>query len=331
MGMGRPTLADVAAEAGVSRSTASAALRGDSVVAERTQQAVREAARRIGYRTNLAASSLRSGRQQLIALVLDPAAVAGGPLSPYVFWAAAISELAKELAELNIRLVSGTLEDLFALNEMPIDGVVIATSGEPTLPPELPHNLPVLVFDEQVKDSRIKVRVWRDYHSVVGEGLDHLAEQGATRLGHLQHITSLRYVEQFAVAVESWVAQRGMEYVIIPHEGSNESIYEAVRSAVAGGVDALFSTVGQVRTVIDAIAAEGRRCPDDVLFLNHGIGWLEVLPSTGVSSLSMEPHESARLVAEAIVRMLAEPGKFDLQLPCSITVRDSTDRSMVSR
>ena len=56
------TLKDVARKAGVSMSTASAALRGKDIVKPDTTQRVLEAANTLNYRINLSARALRSGK-----------------------------------------------------------------------------------------------------------------------------------------------------------------------------------------------------------------------------------------------------------------------------
>jgi DNA-binding LacI/PurR family transcriptional regulator len=67
----RPTLEDVAAFAGVSRSTASRALNGDANVSNRAKDAVLAAARDLGYSPNQAARSLVTRRTGAIAVVLS--------------------------------------------------------------------------------------------------------------------------------------------------------------------------------------------------------------------------------------------------------------------
>lgn len=58
----RPTLEDVAAYAGVSRSTASRALNAESYVSPKAREAVLAAARDLGYSPNQAARSLVTKR-----------------------------------------------------------------------------------------------------------------------------------------------------------------------------------------------------------------------------------------------------------------------------
>lgn len=67
----RPSLADVAREAGVSPALASLALRGKPGPSEASRIAVRRAARDLGYRVNTAASLLAKTRPRLIGVALS--------------------------------------------------------------------------------------------------------------------------------------------------------------------------------------------------------------------------------------------------------------------
>src|SRR5699024_7998095 len=67
----RATLLDVAAAAGVSRSTASRVLSGKGAVSAGTEERVRAAAGEVGYLLNSAARTLRTSRTMLTGLVLN--------------------------------------------------------------------------------------------------------------------------------------------------------------------------------------------------------------------------------------------------------------------
>jgi transcriptional regulator with XRE-family HTH domain len=76
----RVTIADVAREAGVSRTTVSHALSGQGKVNADTRAKVKEVAERLNYRPSARARSLRSGKSQTLALLSSmPAAVSAGP------------------------------------------------------------------------------------------------------------------------------------------------------------------------------------------------------------------------------------------------------------
>ena len=75
----RATIADVAREAGVSRTTVSHSLSGLGHVNSDTRQRVMDTAERLGYRPSVRAQRLRSGRSQAIAVLSSmPSAVSAG-------------------------------------------------------------------------------------------------------------------------------------------------------------------------------------------------------------------------------------------------------------
>lgn len=67
----RPTLKTIAAETGLAIATVSRALKDAPDIGEDTKRRVREAAQRLGYRPNRAGVRLRTGKTNVIALVLS--------------------------------------------------------------------------------------------------------------------------------------------------------------------------------------------------------------------------------------------------------------------
>lgn len=67
----RPTLKTIAAETGFAVATVSRALKDAPDIGEETKKRVREAAKRLGYRPNRAGVRLRTGKSNVIALVLS--------------------------------------------------------------------------------------------------------------------------------------------------------------------------------------------------------------------------------------------------------------------
>ncbi len=67
----RPTIYDVAREAGVSKSLVSLVLNDSPLVAEPKRQAVREAIAKLGYRRSRAAAALARSRTRTVGLVID--------------------------------------------------------------------------------------------------------------------------------------------------------------------------------------------------------------------------------------------------------------------
>jgi len=102
--VGRARMSDVARLAGVSTKTASRVFSNDEKVAEKTKQAVLEAAARLRYRPNVLARNLRTGgATKTVGLVI------GDLGNPFYFKVAASIE--RELANSGMNLIVGTTED----------------------------------------------------------------------------------------------------------------------------------------------------------------------------------------------------------------------------
>lgn len=128
-----PTLEDVAAVAGVSRSTASRALLSQSRVSGATQQRVLAAAEQLGYVPNMLAAQLAHHTDSAIGLMLRDAA---NPAYGLMF-----TRLHEEAQKAGLRLLSSTirpgwgdrgLEQLSSLQwlmGLRVSGMIVATGG----------------------------------------------------------------------------------------------------------------------------------------------------------------------------------------------------------
>jgi len=65
------TIKDVARRVGVSHTTVSRALRGNSLISDETSQRIRQAAAELGYRPSAAARSLKTNRSQVLGVIVS--------------------------------------------------------------------------------------------------------------------------------------------------------------------------------------------------------------------------------------------------------------------
>lgn len=147
----RVTLTEVAVRAGVSASTASHILNGQSArmrISTDTQERVRHAAAELGYRANRSARSLRTRRTATVGLVCD--FISGGPYSERMLRGA--SAAARDLGYLLLigesegdpEVELGIIEEMVARQ---VDGVLYATvdTSEVRLPLTLHQHRVVLL------------------------------------------------------------------------------------------------------------------------------------------------------------------------------------------
>ena len=128
--MKRPTIMDVARQAGVSKGTVSYALNGQPGVSEETRRRILAVAEELGWRPNSVARALSGSRSQVIGMVLARPAMLLG-VEPFLM--RLISGIEGELSRSGFALmlqVVGDVEDEMAIyrtwaSERRVDGVLI--------------------------------------------------------------------------------------------------------------------------------------------------------------------------------------------------------------
>ncbi|WP_149180531.1 LacI family DNA-binding transcriptional regulator [Streptomyces sp. TRM49041] len=193
LGGPRPTSRDVARAVGVSQATVSLVL-GDKWrgrVSERTAGLVRDTARELGYRPNLAARNLRLGRTRTALLVV--------PALTNEFFARVYTGAAGVAARHGFGVVLypspegvGPAKDPFASARAALDGVIASSMATGALTAFRGTDLPLVMLDSDPADPGSAVQVNLDMADGVRQVTDHLLGLGHRRFAHL------------ASAVPSW-------------------------------------------------------------------------------------------------------------------------------
>lgn len=185
----RPTILDVAKQAGVSKSTVSLVLQGATSVKEETRKSVREAMAEIGYVYNRSAATLRSSSSGLIGLVINDLR------NPFFTEFAALFQM--ELAQAGFATVlANTDEDpklqsqmISSLVEHGVSGFIISPAyGDEaaTLAVLDAANTPTLqVFRTLERDGGTFPLLAPDYLTGGRLAAEHLLEQGCKKIAFL--------------------------------------------------------------------------------------------------------------------------------------------------
>ncbi|WP_405769918.1 LacI family transcriptional regulator [Streptomyces sp. NBC_00080] len=185
-GSTRPTSRDVAQAAGVSQAAVSLVL-GDKWrgrVSEVTAERVREAARELGYRPNLAARNLRLGRTRTVLLVV--------PALTTEFFAGVYTGAARVAAEHGFGVVLypspegvGPARDPFASAQAALDGVLASSMAADALTAIRGDQLPLVMLDSDPSGSLGAATVNLDIADGVRQVADHLLGLGHRHFLHL--------------------------------------------------------------------------------------------------------------------------------------------------
>ncbi|MGA5899811.1 LacI family DNA-binding transcriptional regulator [Streptomyces venetus] len=266
----RPTSRDVAQAAGVSQAAVSLVL-GDKWrgrVAEATAERVREAARELGYRPNLAARNLRLGHTRTVLLVV--------PALTTEFFAGVYTGAARVAAEHGFGVVLypspegiGPARDPFASAQAALDGVIASSMAADALTAIRGEALPLVMLDSDPEGSLGAATVNLDIADGVRQVAEHLLGLGHRRFLHL------------AADVPSWTFEvRARELATRVASVPGTSVVTArspisIEDAVAATVRALSETGPRPTALVcddDKLAAGaykavrrlGLRIPDDV-------------------------------------------------------------------
>ncbi|MEV8428067.1 LacI family DNA-binding transcriptional regulator [Streptomyces chartreusis] len=185
-GSTRPTSRDVAQAAGVSQAAVSLVL-GDKWrgrVSAATAERVREAARELGYRPNLAARNLRLGHTRTVLLVV--------PALTTEFFAGVYTGAARVAARHGFGVVLypspegiGPARNPFASAQAALDGVIASSMAADALTAIRSDQLPLVMLDSDPAGSLGGATVNLDIADGVRQVTEHLLGLGHRRFLHL--------------------------------------------------------------------------------------------------------------------------------------------------
>ncbi len=276
-----PTLEEVAARAGVSRSTASRAINGGHRVSPEALAAVERAVAELGYTPNRAARSLVTRRTDSVALVVPEPdeRVLSDP-----FFAGVLSGVSASLADSEIQmvLVIARPQDgertIRYLRSGHVDGaIVVSHHRDDHLDRALAElRLPsVFVGRPSIADGEDLELQYVDTDNVEGGRLatQHLIDAGRRRIG------TVAGPQDMAVGVDRLAGWRaamtaaGLADDAVAHgDFSPESGGEAARRLLAEhpDLDAIVIASDLMATgVLPVLAELGRSVPDDVAVVGH--------------------------------------------------------------
>ncbi len=281
----RILLSDVAELAGVSITAASSVLhKGRSAtvrISQEKSELIRNAAKQLGYRPNLTARSLATGKTGQIGFMLSES-VSSGWLNPY--YAAYLNGIDNEAQRLGLGLLVNRLpfekKDSFIfssiMNQRKIDGLILAGEVDPRVYKNLKDNkIPFIVLNAPQslkRDEEIPV--------ISMEKVTHITEYAYSN-GHRRIIITRdrcghdSFGESSIRHIMEWAATRGIKLTpCVPDAGMHPNwepgfklgkyLFEFWNSAPEKERASLIVTNGVAGELYDSLTEHGFRSPEDL-------------------------------------------------------------------
>lgn len=337
----RPTIADVAALAGVSRATVSFVLNNRPGVALTTQQRVRAAAEKLGWSPSRSARALSTGRANAVGLVLTrgPELIGSDPFYPAFI--AGIESVISESGDGLMLQISRPDDEIATYRRLAadrrVDGVFLTDlrvdDPRPALVDEL--GLPAVAVGaggEPVGLAQVNL----DDRPVVSAAVRHLVELGHRVIAYVAGPQEFRHARRRQQAWADTLAAAGLPLGPVRAGGfTAEGGARATRSLIGGpdrptaivyGND-LSATAGM------AVAQEaGLRLPDDLSVVGFDDVPLASFTHPPLTTCRADATDWGRAAARTLVHVIQEGTAPDVDLtPAALVVRGSTGPAPASR
>lgn len=333
----RPTLADVAAHAGVSASTASLAFSGSGPVSDATRERVMESARQLNYAgPDPRAQSLRRGRSGIVGVVLEER-VRAAFLDPVKIQT--LDGVSEGIAPLGagLLLLTDTGDGAVSVGNAPVDAVVLIGCS-----PRLAHTVallrqrgvPMVAIEGNAGDLGDDiVEISIDNEAATSRGAQHLADLGHTNVALVtlpldaERSRAVLTPEREAASTSATANERiaGARSVFPLATGVSARASDVEEGRIAGlavlsmadaGAGAGVAPFKRPTAVIaqsDLLAAGviraaeelGLRVPEDVSVLGFDGVRVDGLAPYDLTTLVQPSAAKGRAAGEALVQMLA--------------------------
>jgi LacI family transcriptional regulator len=269
------TIEDIAKELNITFSTVARALKNNPAISEATKKAVREAAERLNYRQNRLASSLRSGKTNIVGVII--------PSIELSFFSSIVHGIEKVMNENGYTVLLYQSNEQF-LNEVSgvetflmsrVDGIMASIALNTK---DIEHfreikkrNIPLILFDRVNEELEVPAVFIDDFKGGF-IATEHLIKEGYRKI---VHITSEQNVHLFAERLTGYKEALSFyniplrDELIIAGKVSIESGKECVKMLIEKGVD--FDTIFAVEDFTALGVLQYLKTVEDKRYKNIGV------------------------------------------------------------
>ena len=330
----RPTIRDIARDAGVSIATVSRVLNGRPDVSPGTRDVVLRVARDLQFSTNRSARGLQTGRTGLVAMTI--------PIVHSAHFAFILSGASEALHEQDMRIVLCPTRHEHDREVNLLERVVHGTTDGAilVLPEESGDELralqafgyPFVVVDPRAETPEGVPAVTAANTAGAVQAVDHLLGLGHTRIGAITGLEGWTATEDRRTGYRAALGAAGIrpdpalevagDWLIDGGVGAAEQLLERDDPPTA-----IFAFNDNLAVgALQAVRARGLRVPDDVSVVGFDDAELAAVVTPGLTTVRQPLAEMGRMAVSLLTRLL-EGQRVDalkVELATKLLVRGST-------
>ena len=301
--MGRPTMEDVAARAGVSRALVSLVMRDAPNVSAQRRAAVRKAAEELGYSPHVMARSLASRTSTVLGVMVNDLRNA--------FFADVVEGLdaAAQAAGFDLILNTGgrmparegaALRSLLSFRPA---GVILLSPVVPAAAIEAAaRQCPVVLVSRTSRLSGVDT-VNDDGEAGAALAVEHLVQLGHRRIAHLDGGGAAGAAARRR-GFQRAMRAHGLEPIVVRSEHTDTAGEKAVRELLSAGMPTALLAGNDFNAVgaISALEEHGLRVPEDVSVVGYDNTSLASLRHISLTTVDQPRIEMGRLAFDALLQ-----------------------------
>jgi DNA-binding LacI/PurR family transcriptional regulator len=332
--MRRPTIADIAQRAGVTKAAVSFALNGQPGVSAATRERILAIAHEVGFQPNSAARALTAGKAEAFGLIIDrPARTLG--IEPYFMQL--VSGIQAELAQQRVTLLFTMAEDQDAEIEMyrqwwaqrRVDGVFMVDLqvNDRRIGVFEELHMPAVVIGTPLGAGSLPA-VWQDDRAAVTQVVSHLAGLGHQRIARIGGFSRYWHSTLRSEAFGQVAAEAGLDALSVEADYTAEHGAQATRGLLGSAeppTAILYDNDVMAAAGLGAAQRLGISVPSGVSIVSWDDSALCELMHPALTALRRDIAAAGSQAARMLQQMAAggRPENFE-EAPAVLEVRDSS-------
>ncbi|MFF4753236.1 LacI family DNA-binding transcriptional regulator [Streptomyces sp. NPDC002514] len=322
----RPTMVDVAREAGVALRTVSRVVNNDPTVGPEYAAKVEAAITALNYRPDERARQLRTGVTGTIGAAVRRIAEVNPEL-------AAIERTARD-SGLTLLAASTDFDEarerdiLISMCRQRLDGIIVEPFGEnhAYLQPELDAGMPLVAMDRPMSGVSVDC-VMSDNASGIGMAFHHLHQHGHRRIAYIGDSERVFSGYERAAAFRAALRAHGqpVEGMVHPGEITAERVAAALDTALHGPDPATALVTGNMDTTLAVLRHLGPQAAADLAMVGFDEVPLADLLQPALTVIAQETAQIGHTAVELLRARIADPGRpvQTVIVPVTLKVRGS--------
>lgn len=327
-----PTLDDLAAMSGMSRATISRVINGGSA-SDATRRRVEELVERTGYRPNVAARTLASGRSGVVGVVMH--------IDPHLlfrdaYFAQLLQGMTDALSEqgAGMTLWLGHRSREQKISQIPwiglLEGVIVTAyeQDDPLVDGLLASNIPTVLVGHRRADRNASY-VDIDNTQAADAVTTHLIKIGRRRIGHITGRRGTGAAEDRLIGYRRAMERAGLPVhgFVVDGDFNEQCGTTAADELLDRDVDAIFAANDATAVgALHAIRRRGLSVPDDVALAGFDDLELAVNLNPPLTTIRQGIREQGLEAGHTLFQLLQDPGGGPRRviLPTELVIRQST-------